>query len=291
MASGYTVTGSLADSLDTVIASARTVREFSGVMTQLVDRVTMEDNTGLSWIEAAIANLTAQGVTESTELNNPQQYSDTLITLTPEMSGICTFVSDRVKRRVSKKTLGVLGTQGQAAIERRKDIDGLTYLDAASTSLGGAGVTLTPGHIAAAKYQITSNSTEPGIGPYYAVLHGYQIKDLDDALVAGVGTGIVTDGPTADVFKNGFKLPVSGVEVYEDGNITIDSADDAKGGVFAKQGLILVQGKMPWMETKREPQRGGGGETIYMYDEWAFGERSSGNWVKEIYSDATTPTS
>ena len=35
----------------------------------------------------------------------------------------------------------------------------------------------TSGHIAAAKYNITSNVTEKGNPPIYCVLHGFQIDD------------------------------------------------------------------------------------------------------------------
>ena len=31
--------------------------------------------------------------------------------------------------------------------------------------------------------------------------------------------------------------------------------------------------------------------TLYLYDEYAYGERSAGNWLFEVYSDATAPTS
>ena len=48
MASGYTTTDALADSLPTVISSARQVREFAGVMPQLVDKVTLREGIGLS---------------------------------------------------------------------------------------------------------------------------------------------------------------------------------------------------------------------------------------------------
>jgi hypothetical protein len=122
-------------------------------------------------------------------------------------------------------------------------------------------------------------------------LHGYQIKDVYDELVAGVGTYAVSEGPTATVFQSGFKLPIAGAEVYEDGNIAIDSADDAKGGVFSKDGIILVQGRAPRMVPVRRENIGGGGTSVYHYDEYAYGERSSGNWLYEIYSDATAPTS
>jgi len=52
----------------------------------------------------------------------------------------------------------------------------------------------------------------------------------------------------------------------------------------------MVQGRSPWTETKRLPEYGGGATAVYIYDEYAFGERQD-SWGGEIYSDATAPTS
>ncbi len=289
---GNTTTGSLADSLDDVRSSARIVREDEGVMPQLVDKVTLGEGIGLSWQEVSLAQLTAQAITETTVLDNPQQIADTLLTITPTVVGIETFITDRVEARINKKALAKIGALAQNAIQRKKDEDGITVLDSgATTSSPGAAGTLTSGHIASAKYNISSNTTEPGNPPYYCVLHGFQIKDIFDELVAGVGTSVVSEGPTARVFGQGFDLPIAGVKVYEDGNIAIDSDADAIGGVFAKEGIILVQGRSPRVVAVRKENVGGGGWTIYHYDEYAYGIRSSTNWLKEIKSDATAPTS
>ena len=116
-----------------------------------------------------------------------------------------------------------------------------------------------------------------------------------DELVAGIGTNPLPEGRSARVFQDGFRGKVAGAEVYEDGNITIDSTGDAKGGVFAQEGIVLVQGKSPWKATEREEGLGGGADSIYLYDEYAYGERlpggSTSGWLYEIYSDATSPTS
>jgi hypothetical protein len=291
MTTGNTTTGSLTDSLPTVIASARIVREFEGVMPQLVDKQTLGEGIGLNWNEVSMSALTAMAVTETTELNNPQQVADTLFTITPSMVGIQTVITDRVAARISKNAYAKIGSLAQNAIQRKKDEDGLVVLDGATTSLCGAGTTLTSGYVAAASYRISSNATEPGNKPIRCVLHGYQLKDIYDELVAGVGTYVVNEGPTARVFQSKFTLPIAGVEVYEDGNITIDSSDDAKGGVFAQEGIVLVQGRAPRIVTLRNEKLGGGATEVIHYDEYAYGERSSGNWVYEIYSDATAPTS
>uniref|UniRef100_A0A6M3LS95 Putative capsid protein n=1 Tax=viral metagenome TaxID=1070528 RepID=A0A6M3LS95_9ZZZZ len=294
MATGWTTTGSLAESLDDVRSSARIVREYEGVIPQLCDKQTLGEGIGLSWQEITYAQLTAQAVTENTDLDNPQQIADSLLTITPQVVGLETFITDRVRARISKKGYAKMGSLGQNAIQRKKDEDGLTiFASGATTASPGAGATLTSGHIASAKVNISSNATEPGNPPYYFVGHGFQIKDLFDELVAGVGTYVVDEGPTARVFQEGFRLPIAGCTVYENGNITIDSSADAIGGVFAKEGIVLVQGRSPRIVDVRNEKRGGGGYHVYHYDEYAYGERPSAayGWVQKIVSDATAPTS
>ena len=290
MAAGDTITQSLDDSLPVVVAAARQVREFEGVMPNLCDKVTLDEGTGQSWREVSMAQLTAQEVTETTRLDNPQQMSDTLFTITPTVVGIQTLVTDRVAARISPKAYAQVGSLAQNAIERKKDEDGLTVLDGATTELGGSSTTLTSGHISAATYRISSNTTEPGNPPYRCVLHGFQIKDISDEITAGIGTYPVGEGLTARVFAEKFQGMVSGAQIYEDGNITITS-NAAKGGVFAQEAIVIVQGRAPRTATVRREDIGGGATVLYLYDEYAYGERSSGNWLFEIHSDATAPTS
>jgi len=52
MASGETFTSNLTDSLNTMLASARAVREYKGVMVNLVDKQTLEPGTGTAWRES-----------------------------------------------------------------------------------------------------------------------------------------------------------------------------------------------------------------------------------------------
>ena len=290
MAAGDTITQSLDNSLPVVVAAARQVREFEGVMPNLCDKVTLDEGTGQSWREVSMAQLTAQEVTETTRLDNPQQMSDTLFTITPTVVGIQTLVTDRVAARISPKAYAQVGSLAQNAIERKKDEDGLTVLDGATTELGGSSTTLTSGHISAATYRISSNTTEPGNPPYRCVLHGFQIKDIADEITAGVGTYNLSEGPTARVFAEKFQGMIAGAQIYEDGNITV-SSNAAKGGVFAQEAIVIVQGRAPRTATVRREDIGGGATVLYLYDEYAYGERSSGNWLFEIHSDATSPTS
>lgn len=290
---GTTTTQALADSLPTVLASARAVREFEGAMPNLVDRVRLDEGTGLSWNEVWYAQLTAQAITENTDLQNEQQFADSLFTVTPSMIGIKTVITDRVARRITPKGYAKLGGLAQNAMQRKKDEDGLAILDGATTSLCGAGATLTSGHISAAGVRLTGNTTEPGMGKKRAVLHSFQTHDLYSEQVAAVGTYPLPDGPTATIFKTGFKGMINDVEVFIDDNITIDGDADAKGGVFVTEGIVLVEGMAVKTKTQDLPNIGGGATALYMYDEYAFAERLAANttstWLFEIYSDATAP--
>lgn len=291
MPSGYTTTDALADSLDTVLASARAIREFGFPMPGLVDRQVLTPGTGLSWREISLSRLTAQRVaSESTELDNPQQMVDTLFTITPAVIGILVFISDRVALRINPKSYALTGRLAQNAIERLKDTDGLSIFDSASTTQPGAGNPLVSGNIRSLGRQGTSNTTEPSDSPQRAVLHGYQIRDIEDDILAGVGTYPVGTGLTQDVFARQFQGMIGSVQVYEDGNVSIDSGDDAHGGVFSRNDIVLVQGRAPRVVPVRNEKRGGGGTDQFHYDEFAYGiRRSSG--VFRILSDAVAPTS
>ena len=134
-----------------------------------------------------IAKLTAQGITETTNLDNPQQLPDSLITVTPTVIAVHTVVTDRVKARIAKVALSKIGSLAQNAVQRKKDQDGITALDGATTSLPGTGTTLTTGHLAAAASRVRfGGGNEPANPPFYTVLHPYQVKDIYDDVVAGV---------------------------------------------------------------------------------------------------------
>ena len=304
MAAGNTITDSLADSIPTMIASARIVREFAGVMPNLVDRQRLDENTGTTWNEVSMAKLSAQAVTESTELDNPQQMTDTLFSITPTVIGVHTIITDRVALRISANAYAQTGSLAQNAIERKKDVDGLTAIDGATTSLGALAAGLDTSTISAAAYRITSNTTEPApaSAPINAVFHGFQLADIDDQLVvAGIGAvssgaitetqvgSLLTSGIAAEAFQNRYRGNIAGARLFEDGNIPIITGDDAKGGVFSQMALVLVEGRSPYVETRRMPELGGGATAIYHYDEYAYGERSAGNWLIEVETDAAAP--
>ena len=292
MATGETLSGTLADSLPSIIADARIIREYDGVWQRTTDKRTLKKGTGLNWQEISLAQLVAQNITETTDNQNAQQFADTLLQVEPTMTQILIKVTDRTYRKIAGVVESKMGTLAGNAMARKKDED---YLSLFSTFGGaadpGAGNPMTFGHIAAAKSRITSNTTEQATGSIFAILHGFQIKDIQDTLVSGIGTYNVPKGISEDTFRIGFQGTVTGVNVFEDGNISIDGSDDAIGAVHAKEAVVAVMGMSIKTETRRDPAFGGGADEIFMTDEYAFVERSASNWAYGMTSDALAPTS
>ncbi len=220
MVSGPTTTGALADSLPTVIQSARIVREFAGVMPRLVDRRRLPEGEGLNWNEIALSQLSAQDITETTKLENHQKLVDTLFSVTPSQVGLSIKVTDRARRRISKNVAAQMGSLGQRAMNTKKDTNLLAIGSSASTDLGTAGNPMTTGLASAASSRITGNTTEPGTDmPKYLVATSFQVKDLQDEIVSGVGTYAIPAGLTADTFRRGFSGTLYNLEAFIDDNI------------------------------------------------------------------------
>lgn len=294
MPTGPTTTGSLTDSLPYAIAKARQIREYEGTFMRTTDQTTLSSGTGLDWNEISLAQLNAQAITESTTLNNPQQLADTLFTITPLMAGIHIKATDRTWDRIAGvvKSQANVGALGQNAMQRYKDEAYLALAATATTTLGGTGTSMQSGHLAAAAYRIRSNTTEPAMGAIHHVNHGFVLKDIRDEIVSPVGTYTITNGMTDDVYRRGLKgMTVDSVSIWEDGNVVINATPDARGMTHAQEAVVMVQGFSPRRYQRELPDFGGGGKEWFQYDEFAFGERSAGNWLFGHLNDATAPTS
>ena len=286
-----TVTSQLDNSLPTIIASARLVREQEGDMPGLVERRTLGKGMGNVWHEVSYSQITAQAISETTENENIQQLSDTDFAITPTLVQIATMLTDKVARNITQNGLRLLGQLAQRAMQRKKNEDGLTTISStSSTQLGSAGASLTFGLVAAGVTNITGNTTEPGHAPFRFVHHPFSMKDIYDQFTAPVGTYDASEGASFRVFREGFKGMINQAQTYENADFTIDSNDDVTGGGFAKEGIVLVEEPTVKMETERKARIGGGSTIITHNDSYAYGIRQA-QWVQKIIADATAPTS
>ncbi|KKM79250.1 hypothetical protein LCGC14_1351830 [marine sediment metagenome] len=292
MATGTTRTGNLADSLPTVIQSARSFEEYEFIVPKTVDRTDLPRGQGNTWNEIRLEQIVAMGITENTVNENPQQFQDTIFSVTPTMVQVFTRITDKTMRRISGNVAALLGQGAQIAMNRKLDQDGISQFANFSTTLAGTTVTLNHGHISASVSNIQGNVTESGMGagPINAVLHPFGIKDLQDEIESGIGTYTVPEGLTADFYKSGFSGTVAGANVWADGNIQIDGTPDARGACYAQRAIVLVRELELKTETRRRPDVGGGADELFITSSYAYGERRD-VWGRSLLHNATAPTS
>lgn len=290
MPSGTTVTGSLADSEQTIMQSARLFEEYDLVVPNTVDRTDLPKGQGNTWNEIRIEQITAQGITENTVFDNFSQLEDTIFSVTPNLVQVATRITDKTFRRLGSNVASKLGQAAQLAMNRKLDQDGISQFANFSTTLSGTGSTLNHGIISASVANIHGNTTESGIGAgkISAVLHPFGVKDLQDELESGIGTYILGAGETQDTFKNGFSTSISGADIFSDGNIAIDGTPDARGACYAQRAIVLVRELGMKTETRRRPDVGGGADEVFMTAGYAYGERQDA-WGRSILHNATAP--
>src|SRR3990167_1945314 len=243
MPQGNTLSTSLADSLPSLVMSARQVREQVGQdFVSSVDRKPLPMGSGSSWREVDLSRINASAVPEGSKLDNPQQLVDALISVEPTMVGVHIVLTPELKHYVSQNVASEWGSLMQNSIQRRKDRDGLNTYDSATVTGGGTGTTLNSGIISAMVAQIQGDTDESAMETetIYTYLHGFQIHDIRAELTGGVGTYPLPAGISADAFGSGAKVvrEVGGAMVRRDNNIQVDTTPDAHGGVHAKPGIV-----------------------------------------------------
>lgn len=262
-------------------------------MVKLCDRQTLKEGTGTAWREFLAAQITASNYGETDIIDNPQELDGSILSFTPQLVACQTFIGARVRARLNRMAFGTFGRQAELAMSRKKDQDGLAIFAAASVTLAGTGTTLTNGHVMAGGVRIQTDATEPWSGTIAHVNHGYAKYDLELEINAGLGTYPIPSGLSQDVFRNGFSGKIDTIDFWVDGLIAVDATPDVRGGTFAAGtggALVLVQGMSPWTQRKERPEKGYGGDDVWVKDEYIWGERSPGNWMYSTLSDGTAPT-
>lgn len=287
---GNNTTANLTDIVRAMLASARFTMEHDPVMKSLVVLNRIPRGQGGSYKEPKWGTLPdAHDMTEGVDNVQVQQMSDSLMTLTPTEVGHSLVVTDRLIETATENVMRAKGKLMGDALQRKIDKDGLAMLDGFSTSLVGAGNPVTWEHISAAETRI-SGGTEPApaSSPRFGVFHPYQLHILAKDF-APAGTYPIPTGMSQDIMARGRKAlkQIADVTIYADGNLSIDSSDDAKGGVFAKDALRLV-----WDEPYEKVDVSGSlrGQKITQGVWYIYGEFVDA-WGVEINADSVAPSS
>jgi hypothetical protein len=295
MATGVTGTAVIDNSFRPMLDASKFIIEHVPQMDKLVRKETIPAGQGGAYRQPTWNTLDdAQDLQEGVDVTQAQQLADTIESYTPTEVGHLVSVTDRVKKTVGPKVIAAAGKLMGEAMARRIDKDGLTMLDGFSLPIGSASTALTWEHIGAARTAIFGGGggaaalfePAPRDAPVYGVFHPHQTWILAKDF-APAGSVELSSGKSVDIQASG-KIPsrVAGVEMYEDGNLTIDSSDDAKGGVYSKEALLLVMDEVP--ETRQEDSARSRGTIIVQTCWYIFAEHRD-KWGREMVFDAVMP--
>lgn len=287
-----TQTSLLADTIPTVIEEARFTEQYKEVLSKLCWRVTKGVKRGSTVNLPYFGTVTANNLTEAVDMVNPQAMVDTNVPFTPLEVGCQILLTDNTVEDDQEDVIRAAGRILGDAMVTKREQDLAGQLDDASNSMGGAGTTMTLGHLAAAWADlsgVTLANGGPAPKPYVACQHPFVLLDMVDVFTPTASVAASGQGIAEDALRNYHVGHILGMDVYETGNITIDGDADAKGGVFASGrggGLVLATAR-EW-DIKPDPDPSLRATELNIVGRYAVGEYLS-SWIVELYNDATAP--
>jgi len=291
----------MADTVPTVLESARFTAEFLAEMSKLVWNIRKALHDGKNVNIPIFGTVVARDLTEGVDNVISETMSDSLVTITPAEVGCKIILTDKLVRDNNEDVKAAAGRLLGNAMEVKRDQDLLLQLASAGTTLG-AGATATLGQIAAARAIIKGNpvsSGGPGPGTPVIVHHPYVTLDFVDVMIPLVPTSAGSTGYNQapgsalmdEVIRNYAQGRLFGMPYIEDGNIdTATIANTAKGGVFipGEGGAIILATAQEW---EVEPERDASlrATELNIVGEYGVGIYEA-DWIVTMNHDATPPS-
>lgn len=313
MAAGKNLAGSgqnLDGSLNTIITAFKLLRDSDGKMRRLATNYRLEPGTGTGKVVLNYGRVTAYRQKAGVDTAQAQALSDELTTFTPYEVAVQVLLPGSTLRQVADRGLySRAGQMMENAYALKEDQDGCAQLDSFSTTKGGAGTVLSPGlHMAAVTSLRMGNSNatpEPPpedslFGLYHPCsLHAVKgrLAPLTDFPLGSQpydGSNGVTMAPgtnelTGEILKKWRVKELGGTPIVEQPNISVDTGDDAKNGVFSREGLIYIGEVEPKMEVD-ETGASRGAKLCTYWGAYGWGVYRAAAYGVEVTADASIPT-
>ena len=246
-------TGNLENAQKTIIAAARYTEEHNAPAMALIEKFTLGKGEKTVTVPK-VGQMTMSDLQDGVDIIDEEDIGMTTVDLTASEVGAKIILTDKLVRQSSPNVMAIIGRQLGDGMARKKDTD----VHALYTNLNG-GTTVG----AATKYMKASNvqgaiafAKANKFGSQIYILHhpnsvAYLSKEA--ATVASAVTNGIPDGWTADLLKNFWSglRPMNNVAIFEDGNLTVDSDDDAIGVIADKSAMAALVS----VDTRTERQR------------------------------------
>ncbi len=232
-------TGSLENAQNIIIAAARFTEEHNAPAMNLIEQFTLPKGSKQVTVPK-VGQMSMQDLTDGVDIVDEEDIGMTTVDLTASEVGAKIILTDKLVRQSSENVFSMIGRQLGDGMARKKDVDVLSLYSGFSTDFGAAGRSMTLANVASAIAYAKGKKFGSNV---YIVQHPFAVFDIANTAVTASTTYPVPVGWSADLLGNFFSglRPINGVPIFEDGNISIDSSDDAVGVVADKSALAVLK--------------------------------------------------
>ena len=232
-------TGSLENAQNIIIAAARYTEEHNAPAMNLIEQFTLPKGAKQVTVPK-VGQMSMQDLTDGVDIVDEEDIGMTTVDLTASEVGAKIILTDKLVRQSAENVFSMIGRQLGDGMARKKDVDVLALYSGFSTDIGAAGRSMSLANVSAAVAYAKGKKFGSNV---YIVQHPFAVWDIANTAVTASTTYPVPVGWTADLLGNFFSglRPINGVPIFEDGNISIDSSDDAVGVIADRSALGVLK--------------------------------------------------
>jgi hypothetical protein len=312
----------LDDSLPTVFAEFKLLRQESGIQRSTATHMRLKPHTGTAVNVNNYDRVTGYDVADAADIAQAQDLADTTTSYTPGEVAVQVILPGSTMRRVADPDLfGRTGRMMSNAYDLKEDQDGCDQLTSFTPIVGSAGTVMSPGHAAAIGGRLrignvrrtATTEAEPAPKPWYLVINPMSGVPLEGRLVpyTDVPTGTTAYGAntgahggttlghgggssmTEDIVKRGLGAvgQIAGMTLKYNANINVDGSDDASGAGYSQEGYIYVSEVAAHPDHDRSDKSMRGAVELNIWGSYVWGLYRASNYGVECLVDASIPTS
>ena len=242
-------TGNLENAQRIILASARYTEEHNAPALALIEQFTLPKGSKQVTVPK-VGQMEMSDLVDGQDIIDEEDIGMTTVDLTAAEVGAKIIITDKLARQSAENVFSIIGRQLGDGMARKKDKDVLDLYSGFGTDIGAAGRSMTLGNVSATVAYAKGNKFGSQV---YIVQHPFAVWDIANTAVTASATYPVPAGWSADLLGNFFSglRPINGVPIFEDGNISIDSSDDAIGVCADRSALAVLKS----VDTRTERQR------------------------------------
>jgi len=244
-------TGNLENAQRIIIASAKYTEEHNAPAMALIESFNLPRGAKQVTVPK-VGQMTMSDLTDGQDIIDEEDIGMTTVDLTASEVGAKIILTDKLVRQSSPNVMSIVGRQLGDGMARKKDTDVHALYSGLNggTTLGANGTSMTLAFTAAAIAYSKANKFGTQT---YILQHPNAVFDIANTAVTASTTYPVPKGWSEDLLGNFWSglRPLNNVPIFEDGNLSTSSGDDAIGVIADKSALAVLKS----VDTRTERQR------------------------------------